>query len=74
MLNSLCRRLPVRLLNGNNSSRSVQDRHCTCDVMLWRVGLTGVAVGRQQVTLLGRYVPADSFSDFGEVKSLDFKV
>ena len=74
VISSLCRRLAVRLLKGNNSSRSVQDRHCTCDVMLWRVRLTGVAVGRQQVTLLGRYVPADRFRDFGEVMSLDFKV
>jgi len=29
----LCKLLQVRLLKGNNSSCSVQDKQCTCDVI-----------------------------------------
>jgi hypothetical protein len=42
--------------------------------MLRRVGLTGVAVERQQVTLLDPDVPKDNFRDFGVVKSRDIKI
>ena len=74
VINRLCRQLQVRLLKGNNSSCSVQDWQCTGDVMFWRVRLTGVAVERQQVTLLDRHVPTDSLRDSGVVMLSDFRI
>jgi hypothetical protein len=74
VINRLCRQLQVRLLKGNNSSCSVQDWQCTGDVMFCRVRLTGVAVERQQVTLLDRHVPTDSLRDSGVVTLSDFRI
>jgi len=73
-MNRLCRRLLVCLLKGNNSSCSLQDNQCTCDVMFWRVRLTGVAVVRQQVTPFVRYVPTDNFRYFAVIKFRDFEI
>jgi len=74
VMNRLCRRLHVCLLKDKNSSCSLHDNQCTCDVMFWRVRLTDVAVERQQVTPLFRYVPTEIFRDFGVVMLRDFEI
>jgi len=42
--------------------------------MLWRVGLTGVGVEREQVTVLDPDGAKDNFRDFDIFKSRDFKI